>query len=133
MRWAQRQAVAAVPGAYLTTTIDLYDANSPCGAVHIRNKTAVGTRLALGTLATMTESDNSTSGLVPLDRFVWPTLKFANNALPLSLRDVDGMTMVGTTHCNFEITTTARPANVTKPWAGWKPYAHKQFAVAGDV
>ena len=47
VRWSERGATEAVPGAYLgAVTIDLYDAHSPCGAVHIRNKSAVGARLA---------------------------------------------------------------------------------------
>ena len=35
----------------IANLIDLYDAGSPCGSVHIRNKTAVGERLAAAALA----------------------------------------------------------------------------------
>ena len=122
---AQRQVAATVPRAYLSVTIDLYDAQSPCGAVHIRNKTAVGARLALGTLATMSRNSSSTStasGPVPSDVWRWPTLTFAAVGRgPLSLRHVPGMTLAEATHCNVETTAVARPSDTTAPWTGWEP------------
>lgn len=44
------EAPGAIPplrGVGLANLIDLYDGASPCGSVHIRNKTVVGERLAL--------------------------------------------------------------------------------------
>lgn len=136
LRWAQREVVLTVPGSYLTNTIDLYDAHSPCGAVHIRNKTAVGHRLALGTMTTMASRNPSgaiASGPVPTNRFTWPILQFAagTSELPLGFRVVNGMTIVGTSHCNFEITTIGRPLNVTAAWGGWKPVESVSIAGSG--
>ena len=43
LRLAQ-QAATSLPGVGLAVTVDLYDKASPCGAVHIRNKSAVASR-----------------------------------------------------------------------------------------
>jgi len=50
LRWSQLGAAtrfSGLPKVGVTVGIDLYDAGSPCGNVHIRNKTAVGERMAL--------------------------------------------------------------------------------------
>ena len=43
--------VPIIPNVGIANLIDLYDAGSPCGSVHIRNKTTVGERLAQAALA----------------------------------------------------------------------------------
>jgi len=50
LRLAQ-QAATALMGTSIVVTTDLFDATSPCGSVHIRNKSAVGRRAALASLA----------------------------------------------------------------------------------
>ena len=40
-----------LPRVAMTVGIDLSDPDSPCGCVHIRNKTAVGERMALAARA----------------------------------------------------------------------------------
>jgi hypothetical protein len=40
-----------LPNVGIANLVDLYDAGSPCGSVHIRNKTMVGERLAAAALA----------------------------------------------------------------------------------
>ena len=118
----------------MTITIDLYDAHSPCGAVHIRNKTAVGTRLALGTLAAMASAPSGrpgggTAGPTVNGHFSWPTLGILGARLPLSLRSVAGMTAAGASHANFEITNLPRPTVPTVEWGGWEPV--QSVVVAG--
>ena len=44
-------ALSRNAGVGVANLIDLGDATSPCGAVHIRNKTMVGERLAAAALA----------------------------------------------------------------------------------
>lgn len=53
LRWSQKGATMdpELSGVGLAITIDLYDRHSPCGAVHIRNKTSVGKRIARASLA----------------------------------------------------------------------------------
>ena len=54
LRWSQQGAVApwtALPATAMTVGLDLYDQGSPCGNVHIRNKTAVGERMARAALS----------------------------------------------------------------------------------
>ena len=54
VRWGQYNAAYdadAPPAVGLTVGIDLADPTSPCGNVHIRNKTAVGARTALAARA----------------------------------------------------------------------------------
>ena len=54
LRWSQQGAVAPwtdLPRTAMTVGLDLYDATSPCANVHIRNKTAVGERMARAALA----------------------------------------------------------------------------------
>lgn len=54
LRWSQQGAVAPwtdLPSTAMTVGLDLYDATSPCANVHIRNKTAVGERMARAALA----------------------------------------------------------------------------------
>merc|ERR1719183_2618315 len=50
LRLAQ-QASTGLKGTGVAVATDLYDKNSPCGAVHIRNKTAVAQRAAKASLA----------------------------------------------------------------------------------
>ena len=59
LRWAQQGSTAPWTGTHaeqlpkvaMTVGIDLSDPGSPCGNVHIRNKTAVGERMALAARA----------------------------------------------------------------------------------
>jgi sialate O-acetylesterase len=46
-----QQASTALNGTGVAVAMDLYDEDSPCGAVHIRNKTAVAQRAAKASLA----------------------------------------------------------------------------------
>ena len=50
-RFSQFGAIKALKAVGLANLVDLYDAGSPCGQVHIRNKTVVGERLADASLA----------------------------------------------------------------------------------
>lgn len=131
LRWAQRQVTASTRGAYLATTIDLYDATSPCGSVHIRNKTAVGERLAAGTLAMMDSPENATvarrCGPEPIEIVRSPTGSTLRFSESLQLMSVSGMTVAGAHHCNFETTTIPRPsasnASAGTAWGGWEAVA----------
>ena len=132
LRWAQSNVVSATARAYLAVTIDLYDKHSPCGAIHIRNKTAVANRLAVGTLASMNPNKTgavaaSNGGPVPMAAFTWPTIRFS---VQLELRGVVGMTIAGALHGNFETTSIARPGNASDIWGGWE--AVKQVSVVGN-
>lgn len=127
LRWSQRSVATSLPGAYMSVATDLYDKDSPCGAVHIRNKTAVGRRLALGTLAAQ-GGGGFWSGPVPHGVSVTAQapnaaikVEFNGCKLPLRLESVSGMTVSGATHANFEVTWTQRPENVTEKWTGWVP------------
>lgn len=50
-RFSQFGAVKSLKAVGIANLVDLYDAGSPCGQVHIRNKTVVGERLAEASLA----------------------------------------------------------------------------------
>lgn len=53
LRWSQQGSVApwtTLQNTAMTVGLDLYDAESPCANVHIRNKTAVGERMARAAL-----------------------------------------------------------------------------------
>lgn len=123
-------------------SIDLHDRQSPCGAVHIRNKSAVGERLAAGTISAMryvvtspkvagrsqtvqvsTErADQRATGPVPAGLFDLPVVSFAAGIPPLYFLGVPEMTAAGTKHSNFETTTVERPAgNISAVWGGWEP------------
>mmetsp|Transcript_29908 Transcript_29908/g.69160 ORF Transcript_29908/g.69160 Transcript_29908/m.69160 type:complete len:528 (+) Transcript_29908:16-1599(+) len=66
LRNSQAQAVASLPNAGLAVGIDLADPGSPCHDVHIRNKTAVGQRLALAALAVSYGESVAYLGPVPV-------------------------------------------------------------------
>ena len=67
LRWSQQGAVAPwtdIPATAMTVGLDLYDATSPCANVHIRNKTAVGERMARAALAVTYNHNVSYTGPV---------------------------------------------------------------------
>ena len=109
----------------MSVSTDLYDAGSPCGAVHIRNKTAVGERLARGSLAMAYRHNISWSGPVPSRVALEDgeaTITFQGAPMPLRYSAVPGMTASGAKHGNFEVTTVAAPnSSSSRKWQGWKP------------
>ena len=140
-RWAMTGAAADLSNVHIGILTDLYDAGSPCGSVHIRNKTTVGARLSLGTLA-MAYGVASTpyTGPIPASVTVGggssaragnagnapatAVVEFGSSAYHgLAFKSVAGSTVAGATHGNFEVTyeamATADP--VKSSWGGWLP------------
>eukprot|EP00039_Didymoeca_costata_P020200 m.340426 g.340426 ORF g.340426 m.340426 type:complete len:521 (+) comp19301_c0_seq1:20-1582(+) len=118
LRWSQ-EAATSLPGVGMAVTIDLSDPGSPCGAVHIRNKTAVGTRLAKATYALAYEREVPTQDYsgpqvqaIDLQTSALVAYSAANNdTLQLASR------LNGTdSGCLFEFTTES-PSKTT--WGGW--------------
>ena len=71
VRWGQYNAAYdadAPPAVGLTVGIDLADPTSPCGNVHIRNKTAVGARTALAARALAYGESNALAFSGPVAR-----------------------------------------------------------------
>jgi len=140
LRWSQRGATT-LPGVTMSVGTDLYDETSPCGSVHIRNKTAVGSRLARGSLVAAYGRTNLTwSGPVPAARDPVSVVsgndagtlnvKFEGGPGPFTFLAVHNMTSPNADHGNFEVTAQVRPTNITTRWGGWQ--AVKSAKVLGD-
>ena len=104
LRWSQQGSVAPWTGANgqdlprvaMTVGIDLSDPGSPCGCVHIRNKTAVGERMALAARAlAYGESIHYTGPVASAITIAGSQLfvSFSGAALPLSFRTIAQTTL----------------------------------------
>lgn len=141
---------------HLNVNLDLYDPGSPCHSVHIRNKTAVGARLALGTLALGYNNDNignsnsnsiSTRGIAttssktvaytgPIPQSIVQhelqhiIIDYGDSATNgLSFRSVANMTFPGSSHCNFEVTFEPFPSSAANlNDASWSGWQPVQYA-----
>ena len=106
MRWAQYGAshgAHALPRVGLSVGTDLSDPKSPCGDVHIRNKTAVGRRTALAALHVGYNASFAGSG--PLVKGITVqagVVEIAFDAPDLELRAIN-QTVAGAS--NFELTS----------------------------
>merc|ERR1712232_1276205 len=98
-------------------TIDLYDQHSPCGAVHIRNKTAVAVRPARASLAlAYARTDLSWTGPLPRSITVGTDtiqVDFYGVNGSLAFESIPNQTQAPSLQ-NFEVTADATFAH------GWK-------------
>ena len=104
LRWSQQGSVAPWTGAdgqdlprvAMTVGIDLSDPGSPCGCVHIRNKTAVGERMALAARALAYGENIHYTGPVASAITIAGSqlvVSFSGAALPLSFRSIAQTTL----------------------------------------
>lgn len=104
LRWSQQGSVAPWTGVHgedlprvaMTVGIDLSDPGSPCGCVHIRNKTAVGERMALAARAlAYGENVHYTGPVATKFTKVGNKLRilFSGAELPLSFRTISQTTL----------------------------------------
>ena len=101
LRWSQQGSVAPwtqLPNTAMSVGLDLYDAESPCANVHIRNKTAVGERMARAALhVSYGRTELAYTGPVA-DRFQLDpaartlTIGFSGATPPLSFKSIPNQT-----------------------------------------
>lgn len=119
LRWSQYGATIdpLLVNVGMSVAIDLYDKKSPCGAVHIRNKTAVGNRMARASLALAYGHDITWSGPIAHTFKITETsesllIGFTGTSGTLTFRNVTGQTTQHTK--NIQITSDTALLN------GWK-------------
>lgn len=109
LRWSQT-ATLALPNTGLSIGIDLADPTSPCGNVHIRNKTAVGQRVAAAAAGVAGDSQQPYQG---------PTLTSVSASSPTTQSLVVNLTF--TTHGAGALVFKTVPIQTRDPsWQGFE-------------